>query len=94
MKKILVTGGVGQIGSELVMELRRVYGAENVVCGVNRTKPEGVLKESGPCKTVDCTNAQQVADVVKKYDIDTIYHLAAILSAVAEAKPNLALDAK
>jgi len=90
MKKILVTGGVGQIGSELVMELRRVYGAENVVCGVNRTKPEGVLKESGPCETVDCTNAQQVADIVKKYNIDTIYHLAAILSAVAEAKPNLA----
>jgi len=90
MKKILVTGGVGQIGSELVMELRRVYGADNVICGVNRTKPEGVLKESGPCETVDCTEAKQVADVVKKYNIDTIYHLAAILSAVAEAKPNLA----
>jgi len=90
MKKILVTGGVGQIGSELVMELRRVYGAENVVCGVNRTQPEGVLKESGPWEIVNCTDAQQVADVVKKYDIDTIYHLAAILSAVAEAKPNLA----
>jgi nucleoside-diphosphate-sugar epimerase len=90
MEKILVTGGVGQIGSELVMELRRVYGAQNVICGVNRTKPEGVLKESGPCEVVDCTNAQQVADVVKKYKVDTIYHLAAILSAVAEAKPNLA----
>jgi len=90
MKKILVTGGVGQIGSELVMELRRVYGADTVICGVNRTKPEGVLKESGPCETVDCTEAKQVADVVKKYNIDTIYHLAAILSAVAEAKPNLA----
>ncbi|MDP8322955.1 MAG: L-threonine 3-dehydrogenase [Candidatus Stygibacter australis] len=90
MKKILVTGGVGQIGSELVMELRRVYGVENVVCGVNRTQPEGKLKESGPWEIVNCTNAQQVTDVVKKYDIDTIYHLAAILSAVAEAKPNLA----
>jgi len=90
MKKILVTGGVGQIGSELVMELRRVYGAENVICGVNRTKPEGELKESGPCEVVDCTNIKQVSDVVKKYKVDTIYHLAAILSAVAEAKPNLA----
>lgn len=90
MQKILVTGGVGQIGSELVMELRRIYGADNVICGVNRTKPEGELKESGPCETVDCTNAQQVADIVKKYKVDTIYHLAAILSAVAEAKPNLA----
>ncbi len=90
MQKILVTGGVGQIGSELVMELRRVYGADNVICGVNRTHPEGILKESGPFEIVDCTNVKQVADVVKKYKIDSIYHLAAILSAVAEAKPNLA----
>lgn len=90
MEKILVTGGVGQIGSELVMELRRIYGAANVVCGVNRTKPEGELKESGPCEKVDCTDAQQVAEIVEKYKVDTIYHLAAILSAVAEAKPNLA----
>ncbi len=90
MQKILVTGGVGQIGSELVMELRRVYGADNVICGVNRTHPEGILKESGPFEIVDCTNVHQVADVVKKYKVDSIYHLAAILSAVAEAKPNLA----
>ncbi|MCF7920595.1 MAG: L-threonine 3-dehydrogenase [Candidatus Cloacimonetes bacterium] len=90
MQKILVTGGVGQIGSELVMELRRVYGAGNVICGVNRTQPDGELKESGPWEIVDCTNAQQTAEVVKKYKIDSIYHLAAILSAVAEAKPNLA----
>ena len=90
MEKILVTGGVGQIGSELVMELRNVYGADNVVCGVNRTQPEGILKDSGPWEIVDCTNAQQTADIVKKYKVDTVYHLAAILSAVAEAKPNLA----
>jgi nucleoside-diphosphate-sugar epimerase len=90
MQKILVTGGVGQIGSELVMELRRVYGAANVICGVNRTKPQGELKESGPCEIVDCTRAQQVAEIVRKYKVDTIYHLAAILSAVAEAQPNLA----
>ena len=90
MEKILVTGGVGQIGSELVMALREVYGADNVVCGVNRTQPKGILKDSGPCEIVDCTNAQQTADIVKKYKVDTIYHLAAILSAVAEAKPNLA----
>jgi nucleoside-diphosphate-sugar epimerase len=90
MEKILVTGGVGQIGSELVMALRKVYGADNVVCGVNRTQPEGILKDSGPWEIVNCTNAQQTADIVKKYKVDTIYHLAAILSAVAEAKPNLA----
>ena len=92
MKRILVTGSVGQIGSELTMELRKRFGNENVVAGVNRTQPTGILKESGPFETVDCRNIKQVSEVVKKYDIDTIYHLAAILSGVAEAKPNLAWD--
>jgi len=90
MQKILVTGAVGQIGSELTMELRKRYGNDNVVAGFHRTKPGETLKNSGPCEMVDCTNIEQVKDVVKKYNIDTIYHLAAILSAVAEAKPNLA----
>ena len=90
MKKILVTGAVGQIGSELTMELRKRYGNENVVAGVHSTQPEGDLKESGPYETVDCTKIEQIRKVVEKYKIDTIYHLAALLSAVAEAKPNLA----
>ncbi|TSA25694.1 L-threonine 3-dehydrogenase [bacterium] len=90
MEKILVTGAVGQIGSELTMALRKRYGNDNVVAGFHRTKPGETLKNSGPCEMVDCTNIEQVKDVVKKYNIDTIYHLAAILSAVAEEKPNLA----
>ena len=90
MQKILVTGAVGQIGSELTMELRKIYGNNNVVAGFRKTQPGEKLKESGPCELVDCTDVEQVNDVVKKYDVDTIYHLAAILSAVAEAKPNLA----
>ncbi|MCD6176386.1 MAG: L-threonine 3-dehydrogenase [Candidatus Cloacimonetes bacterium] len=90
MKKILVTGSVGQIGSELTMLLRELYGNDNVVAGGNRTKPSRKLLESGPFEIVDCTNVDQLAKTVKKYNIDTIYHLAAILSAVAEAKPNLA----
>ena len=90
MKKILVTGSVGQIGSELTMLLRELYGNDNVVAGGNRTKPTGKLLESGPFEIVDCTNVEQLAETVTKYKIDTIYHLAAILSAVAEAKPNLA----
>ena len=90
MRKILVTGSVGQIGSELTMLLRNLYGNDNVVAGGNRTKPSGKLLESGPFEIVDCTDAAQLAEIVKKYKIDTIYHLAAILSAVAEAKPNLA----
>ena len=68
MKRILVTGSVGQIGSELTMLLRELYGNDNVVAGGNRTKPTGRLLESGPFEIVDCTDAQKVADVVKKYE--------------------------
>jgi nucleoside-diphosphate-sugar epimerase len=92
MKKAFVTGAVGQIGSELTMELRRIYGNDNVVAGGNRTKPSGKLLESGPFEICDCTRMDAVVNVVKKHDVGVIYHLAAILSAVAEAKPNLAWD--
>ncbi len=92
MKKILVTGSVGQIGSELTMALREAYGNDNVVAGGRKTQPSPELKDSGPFEIVDCTNAHALADIVKKYQIDTVMHLAAILSAVAEAKPNLAWD--
>ena len=90
MKKILVTGAVGQIGSELTMELRRRYGNDNVIAAGHKTKPGENLLNSGPFEFIDCADITTVADVVKKYKIDTIYHLAAILSAVAEAKPQLA----
>lgn len=90
MKNILVIGAVGQIGSELTLELRKRYGNGNVVAGYRSTQPTGELLESGPAEVADATNAQQVADVVKKYKIDTIYNLAAILSAVGESKPLMA----
>ncbi len=92
MRKIFVTGAVGQIGSELTMELRSIYGNDNVVAGGNRTKPGAKLLESGPFEICNCTDMQAVTDVVKKHDVGVIYHLAAILSAVAEAKPGLAWD--
>lgn len=90
MKKILVIGAVGQIGSELTMSLREKYGNDNVVAGGRKTKPSEKLLNSGPFEVVDCVDAQEIANVVKKHDIDAIYHLAAILSAVAEANPILA----
>jgi nucleoside-diphosphate-sugar epimerase len=90
MKNILVIGAVGQIGSELTMKLRKIYGNSSVVAGYFRPEPTGELLNSGPAEYVDVTEAQQVADLVKKYKIDTIYNLAAILSAVGESKPLMA----
>lgn len=90
MKNILIIGSTGQIGSELTMMLRHLYSG-NVVAGyIPGAEPKGELKESGPSAIVDITNQQQIADAVEKYDIDAIYNLAALLSAVAEAKPQLA----
>ena len=91
MKNILIIGATGQIGSELTMKLRSLYPAGNVVAGyITGAEPKGKLLESGPSELVDITNPQQIADAVEKYQIDTIYNLAAVLSAVAEAKPQLA----
>ena len=90
MENILIIGSTGQIGSELTMKLRNEY-KRNVVAGyIPGAEPKGELKESGPSAVVDITQPQQIADVVSKYNIDTIYNLAALLSAVAEAKPQLA----
>lgn len=90
MKNILIIGSTGQIGSELTMKLRGIYNG-NIVAGyIPGAEPNEAIRESGPCEIVDITNAQQIADTVSKYKIDTIYNLAALLSAVAEAKPQLA----
>ncbi len=90
MKNILIIGATGQIGSELTMLLRKNY-TGNVVAGyIPGAEPKGELKESGPSAIVDITNSQQIADAVTKYQVDTIYNLAALLSAVAENKPQLA----
>lgn len=91
MKNILVIGSTGQIGSELTRELRKQYGNSHVVAGyIIGAEPTGELKESGPSAVADVTNAELIAKVVKDYQIDTIYNLAALLSVVAESKPRLA----
>lgn len=91
MKNVLIIGSTGQIGTELTMALRKHIPQGQVVAGYIPAQPPSVeLQETGPCEIVDVTNAQQIADVVKKYRIDTIYNLAALLSAVAESKPQLA----
>ena len=89
MKNVLVIGSTGQIGSELTMKLRGIYGG-NIVAGyIPGQEPKGELLESGPSAIVDITNEQQIAETVSKYKVDTIYNLAALLSAVAEANRSL-----
>ena len=92
MTRLLVTGAVGQIGSELTMVLREKYGNDNVVATGRKTAPSEKLLNSGPFEYADCTDFEKLKSVIQKYKIDTIYHLAAILSGVAEAKPQLAWD--
>ncbi|MDT3366378.1 MAG: GDP-mannose 4,6-dehydratase [Bacteroidota bacterium] len=93
MKNVLVIGSTGQIGSELTMKIRREIAGSQVVAGyIPGAEPEGILLESGPAEIADVRDAQGLAAIVDKYKIDTIYNLAALLSAVAERKPLLAWD--
>jgi len=91
MKRILVTGALGQIGSELVPELRSRYGTDAVVASDIRM-PAGDLDAEGPFEVLDVTNVRQVHDLVHRYRVGTIYHLAALLSATAEEKPHVAWE--
>ena len=91
MKNILVIGATGQIGSELTMKLRGIYGNEHVVCGyIPSAAPKGELAENGPKEICDVTNGEMITEVVRKHNIDAIYNLAALLSVVAEGRPQLA----
>ena len=91
MKNILVIGATGQIGSELTHALRKEYGGAHVVAGyIPGAEPQGGLWEGGPSAICDVTDAEGLASAVGRYEIDTIYNMAALLSVVAEAKPRLA----
>lgn len=88
MRKILVTGALGQIGSELIVRLRDIYGVENVIASNRRFKDEHeALIKSGPFEIVDINEAKHMAEVVDKYKVNTIINLAAVLSAVGEKDP-------
>ena len=92
MRKILITGSLGQIGTELTMFLREQYGNDNVIASdLTNNGPENVLT-SGPFESLDILDAKKMAEICDKYKVNTIVNLAALLSAVAEAKPQLAYD--
>ncbi|WML44472.1 L-threonine 3-dehydrogenase [Neobacillus sp. PS3-40] len=89
MKRILITGALGQIGSELTMKLRDIYGTDNVIA-TDLKKNNSEAAENGPFEVVDVTDLNNMIEVAKKYKVDTVMHLAALLSATAEAKPVFA----
>jgi len=90
MKKILVIGAGGQIGSELVPHLRSVYGNDNVVAADISAAKCKVLAEEGPFEELDALDGNGFTAIVKKYKIDTIFNLVALLSATGEKNPQLA----
>lgn len=92
MKKIMLTGCLGQIGTELTLHLRDRYGNDNVLAtDCNKTGPDEIM-QSGPFEVLDVLEADRMADLCVKYKINTIIHLAAILSAVGEEKPQRAFN--
>lgn len=92
MKRILVTGATGQIGSELIVALRDKYGAENVIAAGHHKPPSNELTQSGPYCQLDVRDTAALNQVVEENNCDRIFHLASLLSAVAEEKPQLAWD--
>ena len=89
MKKIMITGALGQIGSELITKLRKEYGAGNVLATDIRHISSPVTEE-GPFELLDVTDGEKMYKIAKDFGADTMMHMAALLSATAEAKPLLA----
>lgn len=90
MRRILVIGAAGQIGSELVPELRKKYGNYNVIATKRKTPLPKIITENGPVIYLDALEKELLSTALNEYDIDTIFHMASILSAVGEKMPQAA----
>jgi nucleoside-diphosphate-sugar epimerase len=90
--KILIIGAGGQIGTELTVYLRNIYGSANVIASDIRATLHNDLMEGGPFIRMDAMDSRQVYQVVQKEKVDQVYFLAAILSAVCEKNPEMAWD--
>ena len=90
MKRILVTGAAGQLGSELIPALRERYGSDNVVAARHRSPLTGEVADSGPSTQVDVTDQDAVERAIRDNGIDSLYHLGSLLSVAAEANRPLA----
>jgi len=92
MRRLLVLGATGQIGSELTLTLRARYGEDNVVAAGHQRPPSERLRSTGPFVYIDVTQKKHVEKAIEDYDIDTVYQLATVLSAVGEQNPQRAWD--
>jgi nucleoside-diphosphate-sugar epimerase len=88
--RILVIGAGGQIGVELVAGLRAIYGDDNVIASDLKAEPHPLLLHRGPYVQIDALKKRQIVDIVNRFQITQIYHLAAILSATGEKRPQWA----
>jgi nucleoside-diphosphate-sugar epimerase len=87
---VLVIGACGQLGSELTLELRNMYGGSNVVAADISAPKQADLRDSGPFEKVDVLDTKVLAELASKYKFKQIYHLAAVLSATGEKNPKFA----
>lgn len=87
MKRVLVTGALGQIGTELIIKLRNEYGIDNVIA-TNRSKRDSIVTREGIFESLDIVESEKIYEISKKYKVDTIINLAAMLSATGEKDPQ------
>jgi nucleoside-diphosphate-sugar epimerase len=90
-RRVLVTGALGQIGSELVAALRARHGSSAVIASDIRV-PQGEAGNDGPFEVLDVTNARQLQELVRRHEVGTVYHLASLLSATSEERPHVAWE--